>query len=112
MAIKTFDPALARDNTFRARLAHEARVARDVRDQHLVRILETGEEDGNPYLVLEYVPGGTLADRLAHGPLPLEETLGVVASIAAGLDALHRAGIVHRDVKPSNVMFREEARLR
>ena len=73
-----------------------------------MRILEVGEEHGNPYLVLEYVPGGSLAERLEHGPLPLEEMLGVVSSMAAGLDALHRGGIVHRDVKPSNVMFRED----
>jgi serine/threonine protein kinase len=108
VAIKTFDPALARDETFRARLAHEARVAREIPDRHLVRIIETGEHDGNPYLVLEYVPGGTLAERLVDRRLPVEDMLGVVSSIAAGLDALHRAGIVHRDVKPSNVMFRAD----
>jgi serine/threonine protein kinase len=108
VAIKTFDPALARDAAFRARLAREAHVAREVVDPHLVRVIELGEHDGNPYLVLEYVAGGSLAERLADGPLPLEEMLGVVASIAAGLDALHRGGIVHRDVKPSNVMFRED----
>ena len=61
-----------------------------------------------PYLVLEYVPGGSLADRLVVGPLGLDEALDVVASVAAGLGALHRGGIVHRDVKPSNVMFRED----
>jgi serine/threonine-protein kinase len=108
VAIKTFDQALAGDETFRARLAHEARVAREIVDTHLVRILEAGEDDGHPYLVLEYLSGGSLAERLAGGPLGLEEMLRVVAEVAAGLDALHRSGIVHRDVKPSNVMFRED----
>jgi serine/threonine-protein kinase len=108
VAIKTFDPTLARDDVFRARLAHEARVAGEIVDPHLVRILASGESDGNPYLVLEYLPGGSLAERLVHGPLLLDEMLAVVASIAAGLDALHRGGVVHRDVKPSNVMLRED----
>ena len=62
VAIKTFDPALADDETFRARLAHEARVAREIVDPHLVRILEAGEDDGRPYLVLEYLSG-----RLSRG---------------------------------------------
>jgi len=72
------------------------------------RILATGEEDGHPFLALEFLPGGSLAARVSDGPLRLEETLRVVAEVAAGLDALHRAGIVHRDVKPSNVMLRED----
>jgi serine/threonine protein kinase len=67
VAIKTFDQALAGDETFRARLAHEARVAREIVDTHLVRILEAGEDDGHPYLVLEYLSGGSLAERLAGG---------------------------------------------
>jgi len=108
VAIKTFDSVLADDATFQARLAHEVRAAREIEDPHLVRILTTGDEDGHPYLVLEYLSGGSLAERLAEGPLRLEETLRVVAEVAAGVDALHRAGIVHRDIKPSNVLFREE----
>jgi len=107
VAIKTFDPSLAADDTFRARLAREARVAHAIRDPHLVELVELGDADGTPFLVLEYLSGGSLAERLAGGPVTADTMIGVVASVAAGLDALHRGGVVHRDVKPSNILFRE-----
>jgi serine/threonine protein kinase len=107
VALKVFDPALALDQEYRARLAREARIAREIQDPHLVRMLDAGEEDDRLFLVLEYVGGGSLADRLANGPLGLDETVRVVSEVAAGLDTLHRGGIVHRDVKPSNVLLRE-----
>ena len=107
VALKVFDPALALDQEYRARLAREARVAREIQDPHLVRVLDAGDADDRLFLVLEYVSGGSLADRLADGPLGLDETVRIVSEVAAGLDALHRGGIVHRDVKPSNVLLRE-----
>ena len=79
VAIKTFDPALAGDGTFRARVAREARLAREIRDPHLVELVELGEADGTPFLVLEYLPGGSLAERLAEGPLTGDEMTRLVA---------------------------------
>ena len=109
VAVKVLDPALAGDEGYRARFAREARVAQTIQEAHLVRILDAGASDeGTPFLVLEYVSGGSLAASLAQEPLGLERTLRVVADVGAALDALHRAGIVHRDVKPSNVMLRED----
>lgn len=108
VALKVLNPALAADEAFRARFAREARVAREVQDRHLVRILEEGDADGRFYLVFEYVAGGSLGDRLKRGPLGLDGMLRLVAEVAAGLDALHRHGLVHRDIKPSNIMLRED----
>ena len=107
VAIKILREELGADDIFRRRFAHEARVAREVRHRHLVPVLEAGEDDGRPYVVTPFVGGGSLDQRLADGPLPVHDLARTVAHVAAGLDALHRAGLVHRDVKPANVMLDE-----
>jgi serine/threonine protein kinase len=77
-----------------------------VREPHLGPILEAGEADGRHYLAVDYLRGGSLANRLAgSGPLPGADAVRVIAEVAAGLDALHAAGIVHRDLKPQNILF-------
>jgi serine/threonine-protein kinase len=108
VALKVLHPTLAGDSEFRRRLAREFRVAQGLRDAHLVAVIDTGEEAGRPYLVCEYVAGGSLADRLRAGPLTVAEMLRLVANVAAGLEALHRQGLVHRDLKPSNVLLRDD----
>lgn len=106
VALKVLKPTLAEDEIYRRRFAHEARIAREIRHRHLVPVLDAGEADGRPYLAARYVAGGALAERLAlEGRLPPSELVRVVAHVAAGLDALHGAGLVHRDVKPENVML-------
>jgi serine/threonine protein kinase len=114
VALKVLRPELSGDQTFRHRFVHEARAASEVHHKHLVTIIEAGEVDGRSYLAVEFVRGRTLQRRLEdEGPLPIPEVVRIVAQIAAGLDALHRAEIIHRDVKPSNVMLdaHEEAAL-
>jgi serine/threonine-protein kinase len=108
VAIKVFDAALSRDDGYRARFRREVRVAREIRDRHLVQIVHAGEADGRLYIAMELVGGGSLTERLTGGPLSLESAVQVVSDVAAGIDALHRARIVHRDIKPSNVMLRED----
>jgi len=108
VAVKLLHEALGEDDTFRRRFAHEARAAQEVTHRHLVPVLHVGEATGRPYVVCEYAAGGTLADRLGRGALALEDVLRLVAEIAAGLDALHAKGIVHRDVKPSNILLRHD----
>src|SRR5262245_10109972 len=108
VALKVMRAELASDETFRRRFVREARVAAEVRHPHLVPIHEAGEHDGRPYLAVGYMPGGTLEDRLGEGPLGLEEILTLAGQVGAALDALHAEGIVHRDVKPSNIMLTED----
>jgi serine/threonine protein kinase len=106
VALKVLRDELAADDGFRQRLAHEARAAAEVDHPNLAPVLEAGEADGRLYLAVRYVDGRSLAERLAAGgPLPVGELVPLAAGVAAGLDALHRRGIVHRDVKPANILL-------
>jgi serine/threonine protein kinase/Tol biopolymer transport system component len=105
VAIKVLPPHLADDPERRARFEREARAASALNHPHICTLHDIGRQDGVDYLVLEYVDGETLADRLQKGPLPLEQALRVGAQLADALDKAHRAGIVHRDLKPGNVVL-------
>jgi serine/threonine protein kinase len=106
VALKLLKPDLASDPSLVRRLLREARAAGTVDHRHLVGVLDAGQSDGRHYLALELVPGLTVGQRIdAEGPLALDDVVRIAADVAAGLDALHRAGIVHRDIKPSNVLL-------
>ena len=108
VALKVLKRELAGDETYKRRLAHEARAASDVLHKHIVPVLEAGEAGGHNYLAVGYVHGRSLRERIAEeGPLTLEEIPRLVSEVGAGLDALHDAGLVHRDVKPANIMLDE-----
>jgi serine/threonine-protein kinase len=106
IALKLLRPELAADAIVVARFEREAQLAAELGTTHVVPILELGRSDGFTYLAMPYYRGGSLAMRLrALGPLGLDETVELAAQLGRGLDALHGSGILHRDVKPSNVLL-------
>ena len=92
------------------RFRREAQAAAALAHENVMRVFDYGEDEAGPFMALEWLPGGTLEDRLADGPLPLDETHRIAAGMAAGLAHLHSRGLVHRDLKPANVLFDEEGR--
>src|SRR5205085_4987839 len=94
-----------------ARFEREARAAAALSHENVAAVYDFGDEEGRPYLVLEYLPGGTLEDRLGgETPLPDADTSRIAAELASGLAHAHAHGVVHRDLKPSNVLFDAEDR--
>ena len=106
VAIKVIKRELARDDIFRRRFDREARIARHIEHPHIVPVLTKGEHDGLPYLAQSFIDDGSLADRIQReARLELDFTLRVCEQVASGLDALHAAGLIHRDVKPANILL-------
>src|SRR5207302_27903 len=91
--------------TAKARFVRESRALRRLDHPNIVQVLDTGEHEGTPYIVFDFIAGGSLGDRIAQEPLTDGEALAVLDGIAKGLDFAHRQNIVHRDVKPANVLL-------
>jgi serine/threonine-protein kinase len=108
VAIKAMLPHLAETPSARARFLQEGRAIANLSHENIVTVHAVGELNNIPYLVLEFVGGGTLADRLEkQAPLPLPQLIRIGLDIASGLSAAHSRGLVHRDVKPANLLLEE-----
>src|SRR5215831_11014309 len=105
VAVKVLPSHLSASAEVRQRFEREAKTISQLSHPHICALHDVGSQDGVEYLVMEYLQGETLSDRLAKGALPLEQTLRYGTEIADALDKAHRQGIVHRDLKPSNVMI-------
>jgi eukaryotic-like serine/threonine-protein kinase len=105
VAIKILPPALASDPLARARFDREAHAISQLDHPHICALYDVGEHEDTAYLVMQYLEGETLQERLTRGALTIDQTLRVAAEIAGALDRAHRAGIVHRDLKPGNIML-------
>ena len=116
VAIKILDPELARDTAFRTRFRLEAQAASRMSHPSIVRVFDAGDPgaapgangETEPYIVMELVHGTLLKDVIARGPLSVEDAIRYTDGILEALDYSHRAGVVHRDIKPGNVMITDK----
>ena len=107
VAVKVLADNWTEDHHVRGRFIEEGRFLRKVESPHVVTVYDAGElDDGRPYLVMSYADQGTLADRLEVDGLTVGQSVEVVRQVGLGLQALHDHGVLHRDVKPANVLFR------
>ncbi|HEY3562634.1 MAG TPA: serine/threonine-protein kinase [Kribbella sp.] len=109
VAVKILSENWVEDEDVRRRFLAEGRFLRKVDSLYVVGVHDIGEaDDGRPFMVLTYADGGTLADRIKAGPLELGEAVRIITQVGRGLKHLHARGVLHRDVKPANVLFRTD----
>lgn len=107
VAIKLLHPAVGAQPEQRDRFEYEARAAAALNHPNLVAVHDSGEHDGIPFIVMERLPGRTLGDAIAQGPLPWFQVRLILDAVLSALATAHAAGILHRDIKPANILFTE-----
>ncbi|AKE89479.1 MULTISPECIES: protein kinase domain-containing protein [Rhodococcus] len=109
VALKLLHPALTADDSVKARFELEADHAARLEHANIVQVYDRGCEDGRLWIAMQYVPGTNAAALLGHGPVPPERAVHIVSEIGKALDYAHQAGVLHRDVKPTNILLAEPA---
>ena len=112
MALKVLPQAFTDDPDRLARFEREAKVLASLNHPNIGGIHGLEDSDGIRALVLEYIEGPTLAERIAEGPIPVEETLAIAKQMAEALEAGHETGVIHRDLKPANVKVKEDGNIK
>lgn len=107
VAVKVMLPNMAVDETFVKRFQREAQFVASLQHIHILQVFDYGEQDGIAYLVMPYLPGNTLADKIRDNPLDVKEAVRIFRQLAQALDYAHERGLLHRDIKPSNIMLDE-----
>jgi serine/threonine protein kinase, bacterial len=110
VAVKLMHPALKAQADVRGRFEHEARAAASLTHPNIVAVHDFGDHDGTPYIVMERLPGRTLADLIAAGPLPPHQVHAILDEVLAALATAHDAGMLHRDIKPGNILLAADGR--
>ena len=110
VALKVLPDEVESDEELVARFRREARIVANLAHDHIVRIYHASIEEHPYYIAMEFLWGGTLKERLSKGALPLPEAFAIGESVCSALDCAHRQGVIHRDVKPANIMFTEQGR--
>ena len=108
VAIKVLGQEYQNDLGFRARFEREAETIARLSHPAIVPLYEFGQHEGKLYIVMEYMPNGSLADRIGRGPLSIFDTGKIIDRVGAALDYAHSQGIVHRDLKPNNILFDQD----
>jgi serine/threonine-protein kinase len=111
VALKVLHPAFKEDPQFLERFHREAKLVALLEHPNIVPIYDFSEHEGQPYLVMKFIPGQTLKARLLEGPLPIEESNKIIEAVGNGLAYAHGKGVLHRDVKPSNILIGQDGRI-
>jgi len=108
VALKFLPPEMTRDAQAKARFVQEAQAAAGLDHPNICAVFEIGETEGSTYIAMPYVKGQSLKERIAAGPLSMDEALAIAGQVAEGLKEAHERGIIHRDIKPANIMLTEK----
>src|SRR4029434_6492992 len=112
VAIKCLPEAFSHDNERVARFEREARVLASLNHPNIAAIFGVEESDGRKFLVMELVPGETLAERIRRGAIPVDEAIRIATQITEALESAHDAGVIHRDLKPANVKVTHDGKVK